>query len=176
MAQNKNPMLSENVCGLARVVRSYVAPQLESMVLWHERDLTNSSAERFILPHVAVLTDDIVHKMSDVFANLVVNEKRMRQNIDSARGFIMAESVLLALAAKGLGRQEAHELVRQVAIVAEERGQDLRTAIAANKEAMSLLSPRELDAAMDPDRYIGKAPEMTDQVVKQVELVLGRLV
>lgn len=174
MAQKKNPMLSENVSGLARVVRSFITPQMESMVLWHERDLSNSSAERFILPHVAVLTDDILYKMNDVFANLVVNPDRMRRNIESANGFIMAESVLLALAAKGLGRQEAHEVVRQIAIRAEEEGKGLKEAILGSKEAMSLLTEKELDAVMGPDSYVGKAPEMTDRVVAMAEKAVGR--
>lgn len=173
MAQKKNPMLSENVSGLARVVRSYLAPQMESMVLWHERDLSNSSAERFILPHVAVLTDDILYKMTEVFRNLVVNEERMLENIRSAGGFIMAESVLLTLATKGMGRQEAHELVRQTAIRAEAEGKDLKVALSENAEVMALMTMEELDAAMDPTRYLGAAPELTDRVVEQARKALS---
>jgi adenylosuccinate lyase len=174
MAQKKNPMLSENVSGLARVVRAYLNPQMESMVLWHERDLSNSSAERFILPHVAVLTDDILYKMNDVFAHLSVNEKNMRRNIDSANGFIMAEAVLLALANKGLGRQEAHELVRKVSMKAEDEGKGLKDALRANKTVTKYLSPKELDAVMDPDNYVGKAPEMVDRTIARAEATLGR--
>jgi adenylosuccinate lyase len=174
MAQKKNPMLSENISGLARVVRAYIQPQMESMILWHERDLSNSSAERFILPHVAVLTDDILYKMNDVFAHLVVNEKNMRRNIDSANGFIMAEAVLLALANKGMGRQEAHELVRQVAMKAEEQGKGLKAALKENKTVAKLLTLKELDAVMEPDNYVGKAPEMVDRTIAQAEAALGR--
>lgn len=174
MAQKRNPMLSENISGLARIVRSYLNPQMECMVLWHERDLSNSSAERFILPHVAVLTDDILGKMNDVFAHLSVNEKNMRRNIDSANGFIMAESVLLALANKGLGRQEAHELVRKVSMKAEDEGLGLKDALRANKTVTKYLSPKELDAVMDPDNYVGKAPEMVDRTIARAEATLGR--
>jgi len=174
MAQKKNPMLSENISGLARVVRSYLAPQMECMVLWHERDLSNSSAERFILPHVAVLTDDILAKMTDVFAHLSVNEKNMRRNIESANGFIMAESVLLALANKGLGRQEAHELVRKISMKAEEEGKGLKQALKANTTVKKYLSAKELDAVMDPDNYVGKAPEMVDRTIARAEATLGR--
>lgn len=174
MAQKKNPMLSENISGLARVVRSYLAPQMECMVLWHERDLSNSSAERFILPHVAVLTDDILAKMTDVFAHLSVNEKNMRRNIESANGFIMAESVLLALANKGLGRQEAHELVRKISMKAEEEGKGLKQALKANATVKKYLSAKELDAVMDPDNYVGKAPEMVDRTIARAEATLGR--
>ncbi|MBI0583852.1 MAG: adenylosuccinate lyase [Methanomassiliicoccus sp.] len=174
MAQKKNPMLSENISGLARVVRAYVNPQMECMVLWHERDLSNSSAERFILPHVAVLTDDILAKMNDVFAHLSVNERNMRRNIDSANGFIMAEAVLLALASKGLGRQEAHELVRKVAMQAEADGKGLKEALKANNAVMKLLSAVELDAVMEPTNYVGKAPEMVDRTIWQAQAELGR--
>ena len=174
MAQKKNPMLSENITGLARVVRAYINPQMESMVLWHERDLTNSSAERFVLPHVAVLTDDILYKMNDVFAHLSVNENNMRRNIDSANGFIMAEAVLLALAGKGMGRQDAHELVRQVSLRAEEQGKGLKAALKENKTVTKLLSANELDAVMRPDNYVGKAPEMVDRTIAQAEAALGR--
>lgn len=85
----------------------------------------------------------------------------------------MAESVLLALASKGMGRQEAHELVRQAAILAEEKGMDLRTALNQNQEVMALMSGEELDAAMDPTAYLGAAPELTDQVVDQARKVLA---
>lgn len=174
MAQKRNPMLSENVCGLARIVRAYLGPQLECMVLWHERDLTNSSAERFILPHAAVLTDDILSKMTDVFAHLTVNEATMLRNIDSAGGFIMAESVLLALAGKGMGRQEAHELVRKVSRKAEDEGKDLKEALKANRAVTKLLRGKELDKVMDPTNYVGKAPEMVDRTIAYAEAKLGR--
>jgi adenylosuccinate lyase len=174
MAQKRNPMLSENVCGLARIVRAYLDPQLECMVLWHERDLTNSSAERFILPHAAVLTDDILSKMTDVFAHLTVNEANMLRNIDSAGGFIMAESVLLALANKGMGRQEAHELVRKVSRKAEDEGKDLKEALKANRAVTKLLKGKELDKVMDPTNYVGKAPEMVDRTIAYAEASLGR--
>jgi adenylosuccinate lyase len=174
MAQKRNPMLSENICGLARIVRSLIAPQLECMVLWHERDLTNSSAERFILPHAAVLTDDILSKMNDVFSNLRVNKDNMRRNIGSAGGFIMAEAVLLALANKGMGRQEAHELVRKVSLKAEEEGRDLKEALKANRSVTRLLKAKELDRVMDPDNYVGKAPELVDRIIAMAEVRLGR--
>jgi len=120
-----------------------------------------------------VLTDDILNKIANVFENLVVNEEKMRQNVDSANGFIMAESVLLTLSAKGMGRQDAHELIRQIAIQAEETDMDFRNALSENKEVMTLLSASELDEVMDPDNYLGKAPEMTDRVVARAEKVLG---
>jgi adenylosuccinate lyase len=111
--------------------------------------------------------------MTEVFRNLVVNEERMLENIRSAGGFIMAESVLLTLATKGMGRQEAHELVRQTAIRAEAEGKDLKVALSENAEVMALMTMEELDAAMDPTRYLGAAPELTDRVVEQARKALS---
>jgi adenylosuccinate lyase len=173
MAQKKNPMLSENVCGLARIVRAFINPEMESMVLWHERDLTNSSAERFILPHVIVLTDDILAKINKVFSELVVFPENMKRNLGSAHGMIMAESVLLALASKGMGRQEAHEAVRQISIRAEEQGLDLMTALRGSEQVVEVLSDKELTAAMMPENYLGKAPEMVDRVATKAKKLLS---
>jgi len=121
MAQKKNPETSENICGLARIVRGFVIPTYENIPLWHERDLTNSSSERFIIPHVCILTDDILVKMTDVFSNLVVNKDRMLENIERTKGHIMAESVMTALTKRRVDRQEAHEEIRQLAMKAQEK-------------------------------------------------------
>ena len=174
MAQKRNPMLSENVCGLARIVRSYIAPQMESMILWHERDLTNSSAERFILTHSMALTDDILAKINNVFSNLDVHSENMQRNINASNGFIMAESVLLTLSAKGIGRQNAHELVRQISLKAETEGKGLREALLENAEVMKLVNEAELDAALDPNSYVGSAPQMVDKVTAEAEKLLGK--
>lgn len=174
MAQKRNPMLSENVCGLARIVRSYIAPQMESMILWHERDLTNSSAERFILTHSMALTDDILNKINNVFSHIEVHSYNMQRNISSSNGFIMAESVLLTLSSKGIGRQNAHELVRQISIRAESEGKSLRDALLENSEVMKLVTESELDAALDPNSYVGSAPQMVDKIVADAEKLLGK--
>jgi adenylosuccinate lyase len=168
MAQKRNPTTSENACGLARVVRGFVVPTLEDMPLWHERDLTNSSAERFIIPHVFVLTDDILTKMEDVFAHLVVRPAHMRRNLENAHGLVMAEAVMIALANKGMGRQEAHELVRKASLAAEKGGVDLKQKLLASKEAMRLMTKRELDAAMNPSSYVGASGQIVDRVVASV--------
>lgn len=165
MAQKRNPVISENVCGLTRIVRAFVTPALEDMVLWHERDLTNSSAERFILPHVFVLTDEILIKMEQVFSGLVVYERNMLRNMESANGLIMAEPVMITLVSKGLGRQDAHEIVRSASMKAEGEGRPFKDMLLKDKEVSKRMTKKELDQVMDPKNYVGKAPELTDKVV-----------
>ncbi len=173
MAQKKNPITSENVCGLARVVRGFVTPMFESQVLWHERDLSNSSAERFTIPHVFTLVDDMLLKMADVFSNLQVDRERMLANIELAKGMIMAEPVMMALAAKGMGRQEAHEAVRSASMEAQRDGLHLQEALLRSSEISTALSAEEVAEAMDPVNYIGGAPDIVDRMVAAVEKELG---
>ncbi len=166
MAHKRNPITSENVCGLARIVRSFVTPSLENVVSWHERDLTNSSAERFTLSHAAVLTDDIVVKMTDVFAHLAVFPERMRANIESAGGLIMAESVMIALVDKGMSRQDAHEATRKAAMLATDRKVPYREALLRDAKIKKLLGPKGLDKVLDPMSYIGSAEAIVERALK----------
>ncbi len=169
MAQKKNPITSENVCGLARIARGFVYPALENMILWHERDLTNSSAERFIIPHAFVLTDDILVKTDEVFSNLVVRPANMKENLESSRGLIMAEAVMIALVDKGIGRQDAHAIVRKASLDAEKKGVNLRDALLATKSLKGVMSAKDLTKVMDPRNYVGKAPKIVDGIVQLAE-------
>ncbi|MGI0151129.1 MAG: adenylosuccinate lyase, partial [Thermoplasmata archaeon] len=114
MAQKRNPMASENVTSLARLVRALALPPLENMALWHERDLTNSANERVVIPHALVLTDDMLGKLLALFRGLRVDPERMRENLDSGGGAAMTEHLMLALSARGVPRAEAHELLRRL--------------------------------------------------------------
>ncbi len=174
MAHKRNPIVSENVCGLSRIVRGFVTPTFENMLLWHERDLSNSSAERFTFPHVMVLTDDILVKMEEIFHGLTVNRERMLENIVAAKGLIMAEPVMMALTAKGLGRQEAHEIVRSRSMVAEEKGWDLQRSLTQDPQVKNHFTKAELAKVMDPANYLGFAPQMTDDVVAKARKMLDR--
>jgi adenylosuccinate lyase len=173
MAQKRNPIISENICGLSRVVRGFITPTFENMVLWHERDLSNSSAERFTLPHVMILTDDVLAKMETVFRGISVNEQNMLRNIKAAKGMIMAEPVMMALTGKGIGRQDAHEIVRSTSMKAEEKGWDLEKALWQNPEVKKHFTKDELAEIMDPANYLGFAPQMTDDVVAKARKLLG---
>src|SRR5438552_3806617 len=100
MAQEGNPVASENVCSLARIVRSLVTPALENVPLWHERDLTNSAAERILIPHACVLIDEMVAKTTEIFRTLRVFPDRMKANLEATQGQVMAEAAMMALVAK----------------------------------------------------------------------------
>jgi len=173
MAQKKNPITSENVCGLARVVRGFVTPTFESQVLWHERDLTNSSTERFVLPHVFALLDDMIFKMDDVFTNLSVNKDRMMKNIESAKGLIMAEPVMMKMTEKGIGRQDAHEIIREASMIAVEKDIQLLDVLLKDKTVMKAMSEKELRDAMNPANYTGGSKQIVDEMVKAAEKATG---
>lgn len=167
LAQKENPVTSENVCSLARVVRGFVVPAYENVPLWHERDLTNSASERIVLPHACVLVDDMLAKTAEVFRDLRVYPDRMRANLDALKGQAMAESVMIALVGKGMGRQDAHKLVQAAARAAREKGVHLREILVADKAVTKALSSKETEAALDPENYIGASVEIVEGVAKK---------
>ncbi|MDK2383573.1 MAG: adenylosuccinate lyase, partial [Candidatus Korarchaeota archaeon] len=125
MPHKRNPIKSEKVCGLAKVVRSLAITALENVVLEHERDLTNSSAERCFLPEAFLLLEEQLISLTDVIRNLVINEDRIRENLSKYSDLALSERLMIALVKKGLGRQESHELVRRIAMTSYERGDSL---------------------------------------------------
>jgi adenylosuccinate lyase len=168
MAHKKNPVTAENVCGLARIVRGFMTPSFESAILWHERDLTNSSAERFFVPHSFILVDDMLAKMTKLFSGLVVNKEQMGRNLARAGSVIMAESVILALVGKGMGRQDAHELIRKCSMESQRECEEFKSYLMANKSVTSLISEAEIDAALDPRAYLGTTGQTVDNILKIV--------
>jgi adenylosuccinate lyase len=167
MPHKQNPITSEQVSGLARLVRSMVLPVWENAVQWNERDLANSAPERFLNPHAFILLDHIVHQMAKVFRELKVDPKRMQLNMDRAQGLMMAESVMIALTEKGMGRQEAHEASRQAAMRAIAEGTHYREALLADKAISKLLGKKGIEAAVDPAKYLGEVDAIIDQVMKE---------
>ena len=168
MAQKKNPITSENIGGLARVVRSMLYTSYENNLQWHERDLANSSAERIILPQFYILLEYIIIKSNNVFSNLYVNEKRMKLNLDNAGGLPMAEAFVIALGKTELGRQEAHELVRTITMEAEEKGTSFANAIKNNKEVKKYLDSNEIKHCLEPQNYTGHSEEIIDKVLESL--------
>ncbi len=168
MAQKRNPVTAENICGLARIVRGFTYPAYESAILWHERDLTNSSAERFFVPHSFILIDDMLSKLDALFGGLVVNTDRMKRNLAMAGSITMSEAVLLALVAKGMGRQEAHELVRQASMEAQRTEEDFKKVLERTKKISDLLGPREIEQVLDPQQYLGDAISTVDRILSIV--------
>ena len=169
MPHKMNPITCEQICGLARVIRSLSQVAHENAIQWHERDLCNSSSERFWIPHCFILTDWIVFQMNEVFSNLKVFPERMRENIERSKGIPMAESVMMLLVRKGMARERAHELVRRCAIEAQRRGAWLIDVLKREREIMDLVNEDELKDALNPENYLGRAKEIVDEVVKRLE-------
>jgi adenylosuccinate lyase len=168
MAHKRNPVTAENVCGLARIVRGFMTPAMESAILWHERDLTNSSAERFFVPHSFILLDDILAKTEKMFKSLVVNKDRMWSNLQRAGSVIMAESIMMTLVSKGMGRQEAHELIRKCSMDAQKACEDFKSHLMVNGDITALMSEAELDSALDPKLYLGSTLMTVDNILEIV--------
>jgi adenylosuccinate lyase len=167
MPQKRNPEICERVCGLARIVRSFVIPALENVTTWHERDLTQSSAERFILPEACILTDYMLYLMSGIVANLRVDERRMLKNIELTEGRAMSEAVMIALIKKGMSRQGAHELLRKLTIKSEGEGRSFKQMLVQDKVVSGKMNKKEIDEALNPNNYLGTAIEQVDSMVKK---------
>jgi len=173
MAHKRNPITAENACGLARIVRSMIVPSYENALLWHERDLANSSAERFTLSHSMVLLDDILMKTDRVMRNLSVDAKRMRENIESQNGMVMAEKVMLALVDRGVTRDNAHEILRAASMQAISDGQGLHAACSNDEVISSLFGEVELADLFIPDGHIGHSGRIVDEAVARAKSVMS---
>jgi adenylosuccinate lyase len=169
MPHKRNPETCERICGLARMVRSLVTPALENVVTWHERDLTQSSAERFIIPEACILVDYMLFLMTNIVANLYVNEERMRQNIELTQGRAMSEAVMIALTKKGVSRQEAHELLRKLTIKSEMEKVPFKKVLLEDKVVRQKLSEKEIDEALNPQNYLGTALEQVKLMVEKTK-------
>ena len=166
MPHKRNPETCERICGLARLVRGLTVPALEDIITWHERDLTQSSVERFLLPEACILTDYMLSLMNNVLAGLRLDEERMLQNLNLTQGRCMSESVMIALAHKGVSRQEAHELLRKLTIVSEVEKKPFRDILIADKFVHGHLSLKEIDAALNPKNYLGTAMKQAEAFAK----------
>jgi len=167
MPHKRNPELCERICGLAKIVRSLVMPALENVPTWHERDLTQSSAERFIIPEAFILVDYMLSLMIHILSNLEVNEEKMRRNIDITQGRVMSEAVMLALTKKGMSRQEAHELLRQLAIKSASENKPFREILLGNEVVRKMLTVEEIDEILKPENYLGTAIEQVELAIKK---------
>jgi adenylosuccinate lyase len=149
MPHKRNPVLSENLTGLARVVRAYAQPALEDVALWHERDISHSSVERVIGPDATIALDFALVRLTGIIKGLVVYPNRMRANLDRLGGLIHSQRVLLALTEAGVPREEAYRLVQRNAMKVWETGADFQAALLADKDVTKVLSPDEIKAQFD---------------------------
>jgi len=153
MPHKRNPVLTENVTGLARMVRSYAIPALEDVALWHERDISHSSVERYIGPDATITLDFALHRMTGVIEKLVVYPKRMRENLDRTQGLVHSQRVLLALTQKGVSREDAYRLVQRNAMRTWNGEGPLLDLLKADPEVKKALSANELEALFDLDYH-----------------------
>jgi adenylosuccinate lyase len=149
MPHKRNPVLSENLTGLARMVRAYATPALENVVLWHERDISHSSVERMIGPDATVTLDFALHRLAGLIDRLVVYPQNMRANLDRLGGLVHSQRVLLALTQKGAPREEAYRLVQRNAMRAWDAGGDFQVLLADDADVRKYLSEAEIAANFD---------------------------
>ncbi len=172
MPHKRNPIDCENVCGLARVIRGFVEPQHQSAILWEERDLTNSSAERITLVEATILSDHILTKMIKIVESLSLDLENIRKNLEAQRGLNMSEAVMIALTKKGIERQKAHELLRKVSMRAYANKTSLFEELIKEKEIMEYFSEEELKEILKPENYLGTALKRIDRVVAWINEIL----
>ncbi|MFH2204793.1 MAG: adenylosuccinate lyase [Elusimicrobiota bacterium] len=153
MPHKRNPVLCENLCGLARLIRGHALPVYENVALWHERDISHSSVERIALPDGTVLLDFMLHRFASVVERLDVFPERMRQNLDSSRGLVFSQKLLLTLIDKGLDRMRAYDMVQRNAMAAFHADTDFRAELAADPEVRRFLGEKELDRIFDLAYY-----------------------
>ena len=167
MPHKRNPILSENLCGLARVVRAAVTPALEDVALWHERDISHSSVERMIAPDATSTLAFMLERAARLVEGLVVYEANLRRNLDRAGELYFSEAVLLALVEAGMGRQEAYVLVQRNAMKAWRGEGRFRDLLAGDAEVTSKLAPALLDRAFDLDHALAHVPAILERALAE---------
>jgi adenylosuccinate lyase len=166
MPHKRNPVLSENLCGLARVVRSAVTPALEDVALWHERDISHSSVERMIAPDATTTLGFMLERAASLVEGLVVYPERMRENLERTRGLFFSEGVMLALVEKGLPRQVAYEIVQRSAMRAFKGEGEFRALLEADAELRALVAPSELAECFDLEHALRWADQLVERALK----------
>jgi adenylosuccinate lyase len=154
MPHKRNPVTSEQICGLARVVRGNVQAAYEDVALWHERDISHSSVERIVLPDSTILADYLLDKTTRLVDQLLVYPDRMRRNLDLTKGLVFSGQLLLDLAAAGMLREQAYRLVQTHAMRAWEEESDFRAAIEADAEIRAIMSPEQIAEAFSLERQL----------------------
>jgi adenylosuccinate lyase len=164
MPHKRNPVLSENLTGLARLVRGMVTPALENVALWHERDISHSSVERVIGPDATIALDFALTRLAGLVDKLVVYPKRMKANLDALGGLVHSQRVMLALVDKGTSREDAYETVQRNAMKAWSEGSDFQALLKADKAVTAKLKPKDIAALFDLGYH-----------VKHVDLIFRRV-
>ena len=167
MPHKMNPITAERICGVARIVKSYVNAALDNNPLWHERDLTNSSCERIMFPESCILTDYILNLTIKLMTNLVFYDENIERNLNLTNGLIMAERLMAELTRAGMGKQTAYGIVRKNAIKANKEKLLLGELILEDEDVQKYLTQEDVDKIMDPHTYTGSIPTIIDELLEQ---------
>src|SRR6478672_9883182 len=166
MPHKRNPIISERICGIARVVRANSLVGLENVALWHERDISHSSAERVVLPDSSIALDYILQKAIGLMEGLVVYPERMLENLNATKGLIFSGQLLLALTNTGISREEAYELVQRNAMRVWDEGTDFLTLVKADNDINARLSAEEIERVFSLDHYLRNIDSIFERVFK----------
>ncbi len=171
MPHKANPVTSEKVSGLAKVLRGLVITALENIPLWHERDLTNSSSERILIPHAFLILDEMIESMIKVLKNLVINEYNIRKNLELLKNYTLTEMVMNILIQKGMPRAKAHEILRRISKKYSE-GKTLQEALLEDQEVRKYLTDEEI-SKIRPENYLGKVKELIERAIEYANRVIS---
>ena len=166
MPHKRNPILSENVTGLARLVRSYCIPALENVALWHERDISHSSVERVIAPDSTIALDFLINRFSNILKNLKVYPENMKKNLNLTKGLIFSQRVLLALTEKGVTREDAYKIVQRNAMKVWEENKDFYEELIKDEDLKNYLSEKELKSLFDLSYHTKNIDKIFSRVFK----------
>ena len=164
MPHKRNPIASENLCGLARLMRGYALSALENIPLWHERDISHSSVERVIAPDATIVLDYMLEQLKNMYKNLIVYPERMLANMDMSKGLHHSEAIMLSLIKKGLTRQEAYKLTQNIAMMCYERKLDFTQELKKDKEIGKYLSKKEIASITNNEHYFKYIDTIFDRV------------
>jgi len=168
MPHKRNPIKSEQVCGLARIVRGMIEPALLNNTLWDERDLTNSSAERITFPETSILCDHCLQVMTGVVENLKINTEAVSRNLQYLHGINLAESVMIELTKRGMKRQDAHEIIREASMEALAAKLPLAEILSAKPQITSYVSAEEIGRLLQPETYAGLADVQVENLIRKL--------
>ena len=167
MPHKRNPIISERICGIARVIRAHSLVGLENVALWHERDISHSSAERVVLPDSSIALDYILHKATTLIDGLVVHPERMLQNLQLTRGLVFSGQLLLALTQKGVARETAYEWVQRNAMRVWDENENFQELLKKDADITAHLSAAEIDGAFTFDTYLRNVDAIFVRVFKE---------
>ena len=164
MPHKRNPVLTENLTGLARLIRGYTVPALENITLWHERDISHSSVERIMAPDANIIIDFALSRMNNVISNLIVYPKNMKTNLDRLKKLPMSEGLMLAMTQKGLSRENAYKIVQRNAMEVWKTNTDFEVILNKDEELKKYLSKKEISKILD----LKHAARRTEYIFKKV--------